>query len=128
MTVLNDPSTYEILNPEDFGLKRYVHFTSRLTGWNAIKSRCEQLGMTMTEQEYKQCTAKIKALADIRNLKLDDTDSIIRNFYNSLTNGGSVAEDELITPNETGSIEMAANGKPKPPSAAADLAVNGNGI
>jgi len=42
--VLNNPSTCEIINPADFGMSRYVHFTSRLTGWNAIKSRCDQLG------------------------------------------------------------------------------------
>jgi homocitrate synthase len=29
--ILNNPSTYEILKPEDFGLNRYVSFTSRLT-------------------------------------------------------------------------------------------------
>lgn len=27
-----DPSTYEIINPADFGMTRYVHFASRLTG------------------------------------------------------------------------------------------------
>ena len=79
--VLNNPSTYEILNPEDFGIQRYIHFSSRLTGWNAIKSRCEQLGLQMTDGEYKECTAKVKALADIRKLGLDDIDSILRTFH-----------------------------------------------
>lgn len=27
-----DPSTYEIINPADFGINRYVHFANRLTG------------------------------------------------------------------------------------------------
>ena len=43
--ILNNPSTYEIITPSDFGMSRYVHFASRLTGWNAIKSRAEQLGL-----------------------------------------------------------------------------------
>ncbi|EEY21292.1 homocitrate synthase [Verticillium alfalfae VaMs.102] len=30
--ILNNPSTYEIINPADFGMSRYVHFASRLTG------------------------------------------------------------------------------------------------
>lgn len=30
--ILNNPSTYEIINPADFGMTRYVHFASRLTG------------------------------------------------------------------------------------------------
>jgi hypothetical protein len=61
--ILNNPSTYEIINPADFGMTRYVHFASRLTGWNAIKSRAAQLNIEMTDEQYKECTAKIKALA-----------------------------------------------------------------
>ena len=32
-------------------MSRYVHFASRLTGWNAIKSRVEQLGLSMRSVE-----------------------------------------------------------------------------
>lgn len=57
----------------------------------------------MTDAQYKECTAKIKALADIRKLALDDTDSIIRAFYSNV-NGleekplipGLTAEEEKI--------------------------------
>jgi len=66
-------------------MTRYVHFASRLTGWNAIKSRCEQLGLTMTDAQYKECTAQIKALADIKKITLEDTDTIIQNYHHSLS-------------------------------------------
>jgi len=79
--ILNSPSTYEIIDPADFGMSRYVHFASRLTGWNAIKSRVEQLGLTMTDDQIKEVTQKIKALADIRPLAVDDADSIIRSYH-----------------------------------------------
>ncbi|TVY54199.1 Homocitrate synthase, mitochondrial [Lachnellula cervina] len=82
--ILNNPSTYEIINPADFGMSRYVHFASRLTGWNAIKSRATQLQIEMTDAQYKECTASIKALADIRPIAIDDADSIIRNFHRNL--------------------------------------------
>jgi homocitrate synthase len=82
--ILNNPSTYEIINPQDFGMSRYVHFASRLTGWNAIKSRAEQLGLSMSDAQYKECTTKIKAIADVRKIALDDTDSIIRTYYHNL--------------------------------------------
>jgi homocitrate synthase len=82
--ILNNPSTYEIINPQDFGMSRYVHFASRLTGWNAIKSRAEQLGINMSDAQYKECTTKIKAIADVRKIALDDTDSIIRTYYHNL--------------------------------------------
>ena len=52
--ILNNPSTYEIINPADFGMNRNVHFGSSLTGWNAIKSRVAQLGLTMTDDQVKE--------------------------------------------------------------------------
>ncbi|KAI1452954.1 HMGL-like-domain-containing protein [Annulohypoxylon moriforme] len=85
--ILNNPSTYEILDPADFGLTRYVHFASRLTGWNSVKSRVTQLGLTMTDDQIKECTAKIKMLADVRQPSIDDADSIIRSFHLNLQQG-----------------------------------------
>jgi len=93
--ILNNPSTYEIINPADFGMSRYVHFASRLTGWNAIKSRAEQLGLNMSDEQIKQVTIKIKALADVRSIAIDDADSIIRSFHFNLQND----EDKPLLPN-----------------------------
>jgi homocitrate synthase len=95
--ILNSPSSYEILAPSDFGLERYVHFASRLTGWNAIKSRVEQLGLTMTDAQVKLCTQKVKAMADVRPLAIDDADSIIRTFHLNLTQG----EEKPLLPDMT---------------------------
>ncbi|KIE01757.1 homocitrate synthase, partial [Metarhizium majus ARSEF 297] len=55
-------------------------------GWNAIKSRSEQLGLSMSDGQYKILTAKIKQMADIRPLAIDDTDSIIRAHHHELEN------------------------------------------
>ncbi|MCJ1389616.1 Saccharopine dehydrogenase [Xylographa bjoerkii] len=85
--ILNNPSTYEIINPADFGMSRYVHFASRLTGWNAIKSRAAQLNIEMTDAQFKECTTKIKALADVRPIAVDDADSIIRAFHRNIKLG-----------------------------------------
>jgi homocitrate synthase len=71
-------------------MSRYVHFASRLTGWNAIKSRATQLNIEMTDAEFKQCTMKIKELADIRPIAIDDADSIIRAFHRGLKSGQAV--------------------------------------
>jgi len=95
--ILNNPSTYEIINPADFGMSRYVHFASRLTGWNAIKSRANQLNIEMTDDQYKQCTQKIKALADIRSIAIDDADSIIRAFHR----GTKLGREVELLPNMT---------------------------
>jgi homocitrate synthase len=66
-------------------MNRYVHFASRLTGWNAIKSRVEQLNLTLSDAQIKVVTQKIKALADVRPIAIDDADSIIRTFHLNLT-------------------------------------------
>ncbi len=78
--ILNNPETYEILRPEDFGLTRYVHIAHRLTGWNAVKNRAEQLGLSLTDEEIKEATAHIKELADIKPLAMEDVDAILRNW------------------------------------------------
>ena len=79
--ILNNPSTYEILDPGDFGLTRYIHVAHRLTGWNAIKERAEQLQLNLNDDEIKRITAQIKALADQKNLSLDDVDVLLRSYH-----------------------------------------------
>jgi len=81
--ILNNPSTYEILDPADFGLTRYVHVAHRLTGWNAIKERAEQLDLHLTNEDAKLVTAHIKALADQKRITLDDVDFLLREFHSS---------------------------------------------
>ncbi len=85
--ILNNPATYEILDPEDFGLTRYIHVAHRLTGWNAIKQRAEQLQLNITDDEIKQVTAQIKALADQKQLSLDDVDVLLRSYHSDLVDG-----------------------------------------
>ncbi len=72
---------------EDFGMSRYVSIGHRLTGWNAVKSRCEQLELTLTEEQVKEVTAKIKQLADVREQTMEDVDSILRNYARAIENG-----------------------------------------
>jgi homocitrate synthase len=79
--ILNNPATYEILKPEDFGLTRFVHIAHRLTGWNAVKSRVEQLGLNLNDEQIKEATNRIKALADIKHQTLDDVDGLLYQFY-----------------------------------------------
>ncbi|KAF7536616.1 hypothetical protein G7Z17_g13012 [Cylindrodendrum hubeiense] len=77
-------STPRIIDPAIFGLTRYISITSRITGWNAVKSRVQQLGLDLTDDQIKEVTAKIKQMADIRPLAIDDTDSIIHSYHLSL--------------------------------------------
>ncbi|KAF8134986.1 HMGL-like-domain-containing protein [Boletus edulis] len=107
--ILNNPSTYEILKPEDFGLTRYVSIGHRLTGWNAVKSRVEQLGLQLTDEEVKDATAKIKELADVRTQSMDDVDSLLRVYHSGIQSGELAvgqkeALDRLLKRHREGSL------------------------
>jgi homocitrate synthase len=76
--VLANPKSYESLQPEDFGLKRNVQIGHRLTGWNAVKGRAHQLGLSLTDTQIKDATAHIKALADSSPLDAEEVDNVLR--------------------------------------------------
>lgn len=76
--VLAAPETYESIDPADFGLRRDVKIGHRLTGWNAVRSRAQELGLSLSDDQIKQATQRIKVLADQRPLGTDDVDDLLR--------------------------------------------------
>lgn len=90
--VLNNPSTYEALKPEDFGLTRYIHIAHRLTGWNAVRHRAEQLNLSLSDEEIKQITQQIKMLSDERPLTLDDVDTMLYHAHHNSHQNTRVAD------------------------------------
>ncbi len=83
--ILNAPETYEALDPTDFGLTRYISIAHRLTGWNAVKARAEQLGLALSDDQIKSLTQHIKALADEKPLGLDDVDELLHTWANGVS-------------------------------------------
>jgi homocitrate synthase len=83
--ILNNPETYEILNPEDFGMQRYVHIAHRLTGWNAVKSRAQQLNLDLTDDQIKEVTKQIKILTDVKPQTMEDIDAMLRHFHSQVS-------------------------------------------
>jgi homocitrate synthase len=78
--MLNNPSTYEIINPQDFGMTRYINIGSVVGGWNGVKHRADQLNLGLTDDQIKEVSTQIKKLADIKTQSLDDVDSILQEF------------------------------------------------
>jgi len=76
--VLAQPATYEALNPADFGLSRQVFIAHRLTGWNALRHRADELGLALDDDQVKRVTEQVKALSDTHPLTLDDVDRMLR--------------------------------------------------
>jgi homocitrate synthase len=116
--ILNNPSTYEILKPDDFGMTRYVSIGHRLTGWNAVKNRVEQLGLQLTDAEVKQLTAQIKTLADIKPLGVEEVDTLLRNFHDKIngtpkealkpSNGNANGVGAVVEPLDVGEVAKGA--------------------
>lgn len=75
--VLADPSTYESINPSDFGVGREVAIGHRLTGWNAVRSRAENLGLLLDESTLRGITAMIKARADETPMSASEIDLLL---------------------------------------------------
>lgn len=95
--ILANPATYEILNPADFGMTRYVSIGHRLTGWNAVKSRVEQLNLVLNDDQIKDATAKIKELADVRTQTMEDVDQILRVYHTAVMEGKlKVGQPEVL--------------------------------
>lgn len=75
--VLADPSTYEAINPLDFGVGREVVIGHRLTGWNGVRNRAENLGLDLDETTLRGITAMIKARADEEPMSSNEIDTLL---------------------------------------------------
>ncbi|MBN2305853.1 MAG: homocitrate synthase [Anaerolineae bacterium] len=75
--VLANPSTYEVIQPHDFGLERQIPIGHRLTGWNAIRERALGLGLNLDTVTLKAITQEIKQRADVAPLALDQIDLLL---------------------------------------------------
>lgn len=78
--ILNNPETYEILDPADFGLTRYISIAHKLTGWNAVQDRAAQLGLILDRTNLQDVTRHIKAMADHKRLTLSDVDELLHQW------------------------------------------------
>ncbi len=76
--VLADPTTYEILRPEDFGLSREISIGHRLTGWNTIRDRARTLGLGLSDDTVREVTKTIKRMADTKPLNLAEIDALLQ--------------------------------------------------
>ncbi|WP_013321885.1 homocitrate synthase [Gloeothece verrucosa] len=84
--ILNNPKTYEAIDPGDFGLKRSFLINHKLTGKHAIAHRANELGLCVDQIQLQIIAQKIKALADQQQLTLDHIDEILQSSFGDQTN------------------------------------------
>ena len=75
-----NPNSYEILDPADFGLERTMKIAHRLTGYNAVGRRAEELGLSFGKAELRQITQRIKTMADAGPLSMDQLDAVLKDW------------------------------------------------
>jgi homocitrate synthase len=75
--VLADPTTYEAINPDDFGVSREIAIGHRLTGWNAVRNRAHTLGLALEDSMIQQLTRHIKERADTQPMSLVEIDEML---------------------------------------------------
>jgi homocitrate synthase len=76
--VIANPETYESIQPDDFGMLRSIQIAHRLTGWNAIRNRAQELGLLLTDEQIKLITQEVKAMADRHVIDMQDVDELLR--------------------------------------------------
>lgn len=76
--VLNNPDSYEVINPDDFGLSREVVFYSAVTGKHAIAQRAKHLDVNLSEKQLVELTQKIKDICSEKSLTLEEGDEILK--------------------------------------------------
>ena len=68
-----------------------------MTGWNAVKSRVEQLKLELNDDQIKDATAKIKELADVRTQSMEDVDTVLRVYHSGIVSGKlNVGESHVL--------------------------------
>ncbi len=75
-----NPNSYEILDPADFGLERTINIAHRLTGYNAVGRRAQELGLQFGKDDLREVTKRIKAMADAGPLSMEQLDQILRGY------------------------------------------------
>jgi homocitrate synthase len=83
--ILQDSKTYEVLKPEDFGIKRTLDIASRITGKHAIAARAGELGITLSDEELAAITEKVRRAAGLEPISLENVDLIIQSYHQSHT-------------------------------------------
>jgi 2-isopropylmalate synthase len=71
--MLKERTTYEIMDPRDIGLTGTTLTLGKLSGRHAFKARLEELGYTLSDEEFTRAFADFKELAD-KKKEISDRD------------------------------------------------------
>jgi homocitrate synthase len=78
--ILQDSQAYEVLVPEDFGIRRTLDIASRITGKHAIAARVRELELQLEDADIAAITEKVRQAAGLEPISLENVDLIIRSY------------------------------------------------
>lgn len=79
--VLENPRSYEVLDPTDFGLRRQIDLGSRFTGRHAVGHRAAALGLHLSSGGVGLLTQALKERAEQGSMSQDEVDAFIHAWY-----------------------------------------------
>jgi homocitrate synthase len=85
--VLNNPRSYEVLAPADFGLMRSIDVGSHLTGRYAMRHRAATLGLHLSNDEVGHLTQALKERTECGSLSQEEVDSFIHSWWEEYREG-----------------------------------------
>jgi homocitrate synthase len=83
--LLNNTKTYELIDPNDFGLTRSVSVNHKLIGRHTVAYRASQIGLHLDPTQIQLITQQIKALADQQNLTVEMVDDILKSYNKTVS-------------------------------------------
>ncbi len=105
--MLKNPSTYEILRPEDVGLSRSHLVLGKHSGRHAFRERVQALGFELDEAEFNRVFEEFKALADKKKELFDgDIEALVLRAEGSAAGPWQLAE--LATETRSGGVGRAS--------------------
>jgi homocitrate synthase len=78
--ILQDSQAYEVLRPEDFGIKRTLDIASRITGKHAVAARAIELDVVLSDEDLAAITEKVRYAAGLEPISLENVDLIIKSY------------------------------------------------
>lgn len=123
--VLKERTTYEIMRPQDIGIPSSKIVLGKHSGRHAFKTRLEELGFSLTEEEINRAFERFKRLADQKKYIFnEDIEALVSDEVLRITEVYQLVDLEVSSGTKkrpTATVKMKINGDEK------ELTVSGDG-
>lgn len=75
--IIKNSKTYEILDPDDFGMKRHIYLAHTMIGHNTLLRRSRELGLNLDKETVAEVAKRIKTLADSHKISPEIIDELL---------------------------------------------------